>query len=110
MSTLPETSLPRYPHLLRDLVVAATLAAIFFGYYQFSSSHLCDTDPYYHIKFAEITRTQGIVKDFPWTQWSSWRDSFFDKEVLYHQYLTLFTYGDLLQGAKLSMVNSVRYW
>jgi len=94
----------RPPGLYRDLVIAASLAAVFFSYYQFSSSHLCDTDPYYHIKFAEITRTQGVVKDFPWTQWSSWKDSFFDKEVLYHLYLTGFTFGDLLQGAKVSTV------
>ncbi len=97
----PETSRRA---LLIDLLVAAILSAAFFIYYQFASTHLCGTDPYYHIKFAKLTRLQGPILEFPWAQWSSWREAFFDKEVLYHLYLSLFTWGDLMFGAKVANV------
>ena len=104
MSFLPGARPLGRGSLLLDLLIAALLSLLFFGYYQFASTHLCGTDPYYHIKFAQLTRTQGPILDFPWAQWSSWRDAFFDKEVLYHLYLSLFTYGDLMQGAKVANV------
>ncbi len=104
MSDPAEAVKPGRGTLLAHLLVAAVLSAIFFSYYQFASPFLCGTDPYYHIKFAQLTRTHGVILDFPWAQWSSWRHHFFDKEVLYHLYLSLFTYGDLLTGAKLANV------
>lgn len=104
MSETPGPSEPSRRALVLDLLVAAILSAAFFVYYQFASSHLCGTDPYYHIKFAQLTRVQGPILEFPWAQWSSWRDAFFDKEVLYHLYLSLFTWGDLMVGAKVANV------
>ncbi|MFH2007305.1 MAG: hypothetical protein ABI333_12010 [bacterium] len=104
MSETPATSPRARASLAVELLVAALLSAAFFSYYQFASTHLCGTDPYYHIKFAQLTRTQGPILEFPWAQWSSWRDAFFDKEVLYHMYLSLFTYGDLMTGAKVANV------
>ena len=104
MSDAPEPTTPRQSRLWLHLLAAAVLSAVFFSYYQFASPSLCGTDPYYHIKFAQLTRLQGPILDFPWAQWSSWRDAFFDKEVLYHLYLSLFTHGDLLVGAKVANV------
>ena len=83
-----------------ELLVVLGISFVYFYLYQFASTHLCGTDPYYHIKFAYLTRTQGIIHDFHWSQFSLWKDHFFDKEFLYHLYLSLFTYGDLIQGAK----------
>lgn len=102
MSQIVSPSRPRL--LWPQLGLAALLASVFFSYYQFASPYLCGTDPYYHIKFAEMTRTHGVMLEFPWAQWSSWRDAFFDKEVIYHLLLSLFTFGDLIRGAKVANV------
>lgn len=83
-----------------ELFAVLVLSFVYFYIYQFASTHLCGTDAYYHIKFSYLTRTEGIIHDFPWAQFSFWRDNFFDKEFLYHLYLSLFTYGDLIEGAK----------
>jgi hypothetical protein len=83
-----------------ELAVVAALSFTYFYIYQFASTHLCGTDPYYHIKFAELTRKHGIITDFHWSQFSLWKEHFFDKEFLYHLYLSLFTFGDLIEGAK----------
>lgn len=90
--------------LALQLGLAALLSAVFFSYYQFSSEYLCGTDPYFHVKLAQLVRQDGPVLDFPWAQWSSWRDAYFDKEVIYHLYLSLFTGGDVLLGAKVANV------
>jgi hypothetical protein len=83
-----------------ELAAVLCLSFTYFYIYQFASTHLCGTDPYYHIKFAYLTRTEGIITDFHWAQFSLWKEHFFDKEFLYHLYLALFTYGDLITGAK----------
>lgn len=95
---------PKRGHLALHVLVAAILSAVFFGYYQFSSTYLCGTDPYYHVKLSQLIGEGGPILEFPWAQWSSWRDSFFDKEVLYHLYLALFVRGDMLAGAKVANV------
>ncbi len=88
------------PFIAAELFVVIAVSFAYFYVYQFSSTHLCGTDAYYHIKFSYITRTEGIIHNFHWAQFSLWRDHFFDKEFLYHIYLALFTYGDLIEGAK----------
>jgi hypothetical protein len=87
-----------------QLGLAALFSAVFFSYYQFSSEYLCGTDPYFHVKLAQIIRQSGPVLDFPWAQWSSWRDGYFDKEVIYHLYISFFVGGDVLFGAKVANV------
>ncbi len=89
-----------------ELLLVALASFIYFFVYQFSSTHLCGTDPYYHIKFAEWTRLHGVVHDFPWARFSDWHHHFFDKEFIYHLYLSLFTRGDLIRGAKWAVVGT----
>ncbi len=91
---------------IAELALVATASFLYFHWYQFSSTHLCGTDPYYHIKFAEWTRLHGVVRDFPWARFSQWHEHFFDKEFIYHLYLSLFTYGDLIRGAKWAVVGT----
>lgn len=104
MAKLAPTSALTRGRIALHLGVAALLSAVFFGYYQFSSEYLCGTDPYYHVKLSQLVREGGPVVEFPWAQWSSWRDSFFDKEVIYHLYLAAFTGSDVLVGAKVANV------
>ncbi|MFH1759912.1 MAG: hypothetical protein ABIA63_02305 [bacterium] len=87
-----------------ELLLVICFAIGYFNYQQNISKFLLGTDAYYHIKFAFLTRTSGIIRDFPWAQFSLWKDHFFDKEFLYHFILQFFTFGNLLIGAKMSNI------
>jgi len=71
---------------------------------QFVSKFYTETDGFFHIKFAYLTRLNGIMHDFKWAQFSIWKDHFYDKEFLFHYLLQIFTFGDLEFGAKLAAV------
>lgn len=72
---------------------------------QFSTPDLPDNDGYYHIKFAQLMRTQGLTPDFPYLPLSILnRDDFYDHHFLYHAALIPFTFGDPRLGAKWAAV------
>ena len=89
---------------------------IIFSLIQFSTPNLAGADGYYHIKNAYLLRTQGFINNFPWLQFTIWKDNFSDFHFLFHILLVPFTYGDLIFGAKLatiifnSLVFLVFYW
>jgi hypothetical protein len=45
---------------------------------------LFERDGYYHARLAQLMPARGLSRSFPWTQLSTWRDGYCDKEVLYH--------------------------
>ena len=62
-------------------------------------------DAYYHVKVSELMMQHGILKDFPWTQVSIWKDKFADKEFLFHVYLMPFlrVFPDLMVAGKVAI-------
>lgn len=76
----------------------------FFYTIQIASQFMMGEDSYYHIKFAYLSRVHGIIREFPWAQFSIWKEHFYDKEFLYHLILEPFTFGDLSYGGKLAAV------
>ena len=94
--------------MIKILFTALTHFAVFLlfagyaWYVQTLSANIPDTDPYYHIKLASILRNHGIIHEFPWTQFSSWKAGFFDKDFLFHVILIPFAQGDLVWGAKIA--------
>jgi hypothetical protein len=66
------------------------------------SPNFPDTDPYYHIKLAALIKEKGILHSFPWTQFSLWKDSYFDKDFLFHILLIPFVSDDLVASAKVA--------
>ncbi|MBI2191786.1 MAG: hypothetical protein HYU36_07370 [Planctomycetes bacterium] len=68
----------------------------------FSTPGLPGVDGYYHIQIARLTRMQGILHEFPWTQQSIFLSGFADKELLFHMFLVPFAGGDLITGAKVA--------
>ena len=88
-----------------EALVIFTLAWLFFYFWQFSTVRVIGFDGYYHIKYAWLLRQHGIFQDFPWAQFSLWRDNFADKEFLFHVLLIPFTFfADLQVGAKHAAV------
>ena len=72
---------------------------------QFATPDMPDNDGFYHIKLAQLMRTEGLKPDFPWLPLSILNpDEFYDHHFLFHVALIPFTLGDLRVGAKWAAV------
>ena len=68
---------------------------------QFATPNLVDNDSYFHIKFAQVMREQGLLPTFIWLPLTILApEHYYDHHFLYHVLLIPFTYGDLREGAK----------
>src|ERR1043165_9946728 len=67
------------------IVVAATL-----GYAHFSPPGPAERDGYFHARYAQMFFERGLSRHFSWTQESTWRDNFCDKEFLFHALMAPF--------------------
>lgn len=67
---------------------------------------LFERDGYYHARLAQMMPERGISQNFPWTQLSTWKDHYCDKEFLYHLAMMPFTQigTDPILGARLFSV------
>jgi hypothetical protein len=59
-------------------------AAALYGGTALTQAGLFERDGYYHARLAQLVPERGLSRSFPWTQVSTWRDRYCDKEVLYH--------------------------
>ena len=88
-----------------ETLVVFALAWLLFYDLQFTTPWISGYDGYYHIKYAWLLRENGIFQEFPWAQFSLWRDHFSDKEFLFHVLLIPFTFfADLATGVKHAAV------
>lgn len=72
---------------------------------QFATPNLVGNDSYFHIKFAQVMREQGLLPVFTWLPLTILNaDAYFNHHFLYHVFLIPFTYGDLREGAKWAAV------
>jgi hypothetical protein len=67
---------------------------------------LFERDGYFHARFAALMPVRGLSRAFPWTQLSTWRTHFCDKEFLYHVLLLPFARlgHDPILGARIFSV------
>ncbi len=86
------------------LLPVVAVAGVVFTALQIGRHDLWCVDGYYHIRIAEIIRTQGVSRSFPWWQETFLRDHWADKDFLYHLLLIPFTFGNLVIGAKVAAV------
>lgn len=97
---------PRYSK--RTFLIGLFLGIIFISalaYIQFSTPNLVGNDGYYHIKFAQLMRFDGLKPEFTWLPLTILNQrEFSDHHFLYHVLLIPFTYSDLLVGAKWASV------
>jgi hypothetical protein len=63
---------------------------------------LFERDGYYHARVSQLLPERGPSRSFPWTQLSTWKDGFCDKEVLFHVAMAPFTLvtGSAIGGAR----------
>jgi len=64
---------------------------------------LFERDGYYHARLAQLLPERGLSRSFPWTQLSTWKDGYCDKEVLYHLAMAPFAQvgGQPILGARI---------
>jgi hypothetical protein len=92
----------------QTILVAGLLFLVFFlvlAAVQFATPDMPDNDGFYHIRWAEIMRREGLKPDFPWLPLSILNArEFSDHHFLFHVALIPFTFGDLRLGAKWAAV------
>ncbi|MEW6431205.1 MAG: hypothetical protein AB1730_06815 [Myxococcota bacterium] len=69
--------------------LAAPLALVTYVLLLFGATHalqagLFERDGYYHARLSRLVPERGFSREFPWTQVSTWKHGYCDKEVLYH--------------------------
>ncbi|PCI39320.1 MAG: hypothetical protein COB53_03430 [Elusimicrobia bacterium] len=62
-----------------------------------------ERDGYFHARAAQTLPARGLSRKFPWTQASIWKETFHDKEFLYHLWLAPFARGESpIRGAAVA--------
>jgi hypothetical protein len=89
------------PRLLPSLFFL--YVAVLFGGTAILQAGLFERDGYFHARIAHMLFDRGISRTFPWTQLSTWRLQFCDKEFLYHLGMMPFTRigSDPILGARI---------
>lgn len=81
----------------REGWMAALLVAyvvLLFGGVHCAAPGLSERDGYYHARLSNQFFERGLSREFPWTQASTWRDGYCDKEFLYHALMAPFCTND----------------
>ena len=89
-----------YREILVWVALTAVLLAIF-SLIHAASPLLFGVDGYFHIKYSQLLRTEGLIRDLPWLAFTIHSRDYADDHFLFHALQTPFTFGDLRTGAKL---------
>ncbi len=97
-------------------LVVFLISLIIFSYLQFYPG-INDPDAFYHVKIAQLMSQRGLITDFPWMQFSTWKDGFVDHHFLYHVLLIPFVSflppligGKIFQIILCSLAVLAFYW
>jgi hypothetical protein len=92
----------------RTILISTSLTVIFIAglaLVQFATPNLAGTDDHYHLRFAQLMRTEGLKPAFPWLPLTILSpQEFYDHHFLFHVGLIPFTVGDLVLGGKWASV------
>ncbi len=81
----------------RFWILPGIVFAYFLGFFIYIHSQpggQIERDGYFHARAAQSLPSRGLSRKFPWTQASVWKDSFHDKEFLFHVMLAPFARGE----------------
>lgn len=86
-----------------QLLLIFLISFSFFLFLQFSTPNLFGNDTFYHIKCADLIRSNGVIKDFPWLKFTILHDSqYVDHHFLFHLFLVPFLSLGLIIGPKIA--------
>jgi len=70
-----------------------------------ASPVLADPDSFYHLRAATLIRDSGLLRSFPWTQFSLYKNLYIDHHLGYHLLLIPFvSYWSEIVGLKIATV------
>ncbi len=108
LSTTSPSPVETRSHRWRLQAIGAAVFLFFvlaMAWVQFATPDMPDNDGFYHIKMAELIRTEGVKPPFRWLPLTVLNQAeFYDHHFLFHIALIPFTYGDLRIGAKWAAV------
>jgi hypothetical protein len=86
-------------------LATAVLCSALLIWAQFSFEGLYDGDSYFHTRASQQLREHGVRKEFPQTGFSTWKESYSDKDFLFHALLIPFCGDgkDLVGGGKMAV-------
>jgi len=84
-------------------IAAIVYIIIVFSFIAFSFDRL-QQDDYYHIKYSQMMREEGIQKRMPSMEYTIHNENFYDAHFLFHVLIIPFTFGNLMVGAKLAVI------
>jgi hypothetical protein len=87
----------------KGLILTALIVLIALSYITFSLD-LLQQDDYFHIKYSQVMRSEGIKKQMPSMKYTIMNENFYDQHMLYHVFLIPFTFGDMITGAKIALL------
>lgn len=91
-------------HLVVSVIAIVVASVGLFTFFQ-STGTFADPDSFYHATMALLMREGGLVRDFPWAQFTVLAENFADQHLLYHVLLTPFvSLFDPLIGTKVATV------
>ncbi|RJR08761.1 hypothetical protein C4588_05480 [Candidatus Parcubacteria bacterium] len=94
----------KFYRLKLDYVLLAVVMLIFYGRGQLNH-FIGDPDGFYHAKISSLINQGIVLKQLPWMQFSSLKDSFVDHHFLYHIVVAPFTnIVNPLVGIKIATV------
>lgn len=87
----------------KDILFIFLLTFLLFATIQFSTTNLTGNDSHLYIKLAELTKENGLTREFPWLNATIMKDNFTGLHFLYYILLIPFTFlGNLVFGAKIA--------
>ena len=81
-----------------SLLLVIFLVLLSAAYLNFSYERL-NQDDYFHIKYSQVLREEGIQKELPSMKYTALHA---DQHFLFHVFLMPFTFGNLFLGAKIA--------
>ncbi len=109
ISTAASPTAPRPPRrtflrTLAEIAAVVSVTVVLVAALRWNGPPIYDVDGWFHIRYAQLLRDEGISRSFPWWQETFLRDHWADKDFLYHVLLIPFTFGNLMLGARLAAV------
>lgn len=98
------------PSALLEVLRGALFGAVAMAVLQAAAPWPTDNDSFYHLRMARELTTDGFARQFPWLQWTIFRDDFVSHHYGFHVLLFPFVWlsdkltGDLILGGKMAAV------
>lgn len=88
----------------KSILLVFFLFVVIISVMQFRVNEIIGYDGWLHIKMADIIKTQGFIKEFPYTTDSILSQNYADIQLLFRVLLIPFTFFSLILGAKIASV------